>query len=70
MLRYESLWFDSRFRLLSVRVFLWVNRKTQLAISTIFQILIGSVRYRPGRASYVPCRKYTGYKKSLRRNDF
>src|SRR6266481_6368836 len=48
MLHYESPWFDSRFRLLLVRVFLWVNRKTELKISEVIHIVIGSVRYRPG----------------------
>ena len=48
MLRYESRWFDSFCRLLFVRVFLWVNRKTELKIFHIIHIVIGLVRYRPG----------------------
>ena len=49
MLRYESQWFDSRFKLLLVRVVLWVKRKTELRILHIIHIVIDSVRYRPGR---------------------
>ena len=41
MLRYESQWFDSRFKLLLVRVVLWVKRKTELRILQIIHIVIG-----------------------------
>jgi hypothetical protein len=48
MLRYESQWFDSVCRLLLLRVFWRVFVKTELNKIAYFQMVIGSVRYRPG----------------------
>jgi hypothetical protein len=60
MLRHESQWFGSVCRLLLLRVFLRVFVKTELNKITLFQVVTGLVRYRPGRVSYLPCRNTHG----------